>query len=137
MSPVEDPLLVRARPMDDPLHRFFWASGADGVLRMLRCSACGYWLHPPAPVCPACSSFDVAPAALSGRAVVHSFTVNVQAWVPDQEPYVYAIVELEEQDGLRLTTNIVGCPPSEVYIGQAVTVAFVHRNDVYYPVFTA
>jgi uncharacterized OB-fold protein len=133
---IDDPLLVRARPAADPLHAFFWASGADGTLRMLRCAACRFWLHPPAPVCPQCLSSSVAPEPLSGRGVVHTFTVNVQQWVPGQEPYVYAIVELVEQEGLRLTTNIVGCPVDEVHIGQAVTVAFLHRNDVHYPVFT-
>jgi uncharacterized OB-fold protein len=133
---VDDPLLRRAVPLDDPLHRFFWASGADGVLRMLQCADCGFWLHPPSSRCPQCLSADVAPQALSGRGTVHTFTVNVQQWVPGQEPYVYAIVELAEQEGLRLTTNIVGCAPADVHIGQAVHVAFVHRNDVYYPVFT-
>ena len=66
---------------------------------------------------------------------MYSFTINVQQWVPDQPPYVYAIVELAEQDGLRLTTNVVRCAPADVHIGQAVRVAFVHRNDAYYPVF--
>ncbi|WP_019875984.1 Zn-ribbon domain-containing OB-fold protein [Sporichthya polymorpha] len=132
---VDDPLLVRARPADDPLHRFFWASGADGLLRMLRCGDCGYWLHPPSPRCPQCSSASVAPQELSGRGTVASFTVNVQQWVPGQEPYVYAIVELDEQPGLRLSTNVVGRAAEEVRIGQPVQVAFVHRHDVFYPVF--
>ena len=26
---------------------FFWTSGADGVLRLLRCNACGFFIHPP------------------------------------------------------------------------------------------
>ena len=130
-----DPLLQRPAPADDPLHRFFWASGADGVLRMLRCSDCDFWLHPPSPVCPRCLSTKVAPQPLSGAATVAAFTVNVQQWVPGQAPYVYAIVEFPEQDGLRLTTNVVGCAVEEVHIGQRVRVAFLHRNDVYYPVF--
>jgi uncharacterized OB-fold protein len=132
---VEEPLRHRPRPSDDPLATFFWASAADGVLRMLRCTACGFWLHPPAPRCPQCLCAEVAPQPLSGRATVESFTVNVQQWVPGQEPYVYAIVEFPEQAGLRLTTNVVGCPPADVHIGQRVTVAFVHRHEAYYPVF--
>jgi uncharacterized OB-fold protein len=134
---VDDPLRQRPAPADDPLSRFFWTSGAEGVLRMLRCSECGFWLHPPSPVCPQCLSTSVAPQVLSGRGTVYSFTVNVQQWWPDQSPYVYAIVDLAEQAGLRLTTNIVGCAPEDVRIGQEVRVAFVHRNDAYYPVFVA
>ncbi|HEY2831538.1 MAG TPA: OB-fold domain-containing protein [Sporichthyaceae bacterium] len=132
---MQDPLLHRPAPSDDPLGRFFWQSGADGVLRFLRCGDCGYWLHPPSSRCPQCLSANVAPQPVSGRATVHTFTINVQPWTPGQEPYVYAIVEFPEQDGLRLTTNVVGCPIDEVRIGQQVRVAFVDRNDAYYPVF--
>ena len=31
-----------------------------------------------------------------------------------------ALVELEE--GVRMMTNVVGCPPDEVHVGMAVTV---------------
>lgn len=46
-----------------------------------------------------------------------------------------AIVEMEEQEGLRLTTNIVNCAVEDVYIGQAVRVIFDHREDVWLPLF--
>ncbi|HZE66469.1 MAG TPA: OB-fold domain-containing protein [Sporichthyaceae bacterium] len=132
---ITDPLLHRPAPADDPLHAFFWRSGADGVLRMLRCADCGYWLHPPSPRCPQCLSAAVTPQPLSGWATVHTFTINVQPWTPGQDPYVYAIVELPEQVGLRLSTNVVGAAPEDVFIAQALQVAFVHRHDAYYPVF--
>jgi uncharacterized OB-fold protein len=132
---MRDPLLHRPAPSDDPSGRFFWQSGEDGVLRFLRCTDCGYWLHPPSSRCPRCFSADVAPQPVSGQATVHTFTVNVQSWTPGQEPYVYAVVEFPEQDGLRLSTNVIGCPVDEVHIGQAVRVTFIHRNDAYYPVF--
>ncbi len=41
----------------------------------------------------------------------------VEEWVPGQAPCVVAVVGLREQEGLRLTTNIVGCPPRDVAIG--------------------
>jgi len=38
--------------------------------------------------------------------------VNHHPWIPGFEPpYVIAIVEIEEQPGLRVTTNLVGCTP--------------------------
>jgi uncharacterized OB-fold protein len=46
-----------------------------------------------------------------------------------------AVVELEEQPGLRLLTNIVGCPPREVAIDMPVQVEFVERGAVFVPVF--
>jgi hypothetical protein len=52
-----------------------------------------------------------------------------------QVPYVVAIVELPEQSGLRLTTNIVNCQPDQVRIGMAVAVTFCEQEDVFLPLF--
>ncbi len=117
--------------------RPFWTGGAAGELRVLRCQACGFWLHPPEPRCPRCLSEELAPAALSGRAKVETFTINVKAWGKDMAvPYVIAIVALPEQVGLRVTTNIVGCAPEAVRIGMAVRVVFEQDEDVWLPMFT-
>ena len=116
---------------------FFWTSGADGQLRFLRCQSCGYYVHPPSPICPVDLSKDLAPEPVSGRGTVHTFTVNHQSWIPGYEPpYAVAIVELEEQEGLRLMTNVVGCPPDDVHIGMPVRVTFEHHDDVWLPLFT-
>ena len=34
-------------------NRHFWQGGRDGELVFLRCQDCGYYLHPPIPICPA------------------------------------------------------------------------------------
>jgi len=61
---------------------------------------------------------------------VHTFTVNHHPWVPGFDPpYVVAIVELDEQTGLRLMTNIVGCAVEEVEIGMQVEVCFEALED--------
>lgn len=115
---------------------FFWASGADATLRFLRCGSCGYWIHPPAPICPVCHGRDLAPEAVSGDATLHTYTVNHQAWIPGFDPpYVVAIVDLPEQEGLRLTTNLVGCPIAEVRIGMRLRVTFKQWDDVWLPLF--
>jgi len=65
-----------------------------------------------------------------------TFTVNHHAWFPGQQvPYVLAIVELEEQPGLRLTTRLVGLEPEEVRIGLPVRVRFEQVEDVWLPLF--
>jgi uncharacterized OB-fold protein len=50
---------------------------------------------------------------------------------------VLAIVRCVEQDDLRLTTNIVGCPPDEVVIGMPVQVIFEahEQEEVWIPLF--
>jgi len=109
----------------------FWQGGAQGVLLIHRCAACDRYFHPPTPICPHCNSFDVAPVAVSGRGRVVTFTINTQAWTPElAQPYVVAIVELAEQDGLRLLTNIVNSPAEAVSIGMPVRVAFERCEDV-------
>ena len=129
----------RVLPALDDENEFFWTSGADGTLRFLRCQDCGYWLHPPGPRCPSCGAGTdrLAPEAVSGRGEVFSFTVNHQAWDGDPEPYVIALVELVEQAGLRLTTNLVGVPADGegVEIGMPVHVVFEHRDPVWFPLF--
>lgn len=127
----------RVLPRVTPENEHFWTGGRDGELRFLRCQSCGYWIHPPAPVCPVDLSRDVAPEAVTGKAVVHTYTVNHHPWIPGFDPpYVVAIVELPEQEGLRLTTNIVGCEPDEVSIGMPVKVRFENYEDeVWLPLF--
>lgn len=131
---------VRPVPRVTALTEAFWRGGAAGELRILRCAdpGCGYYVHPPGPVCPRCHGRALDPVAVSGRARVVASTVNHQAWLPGwTTPYSVAIVELAEQPGLRLTTNIVGCDPQAVGIGMPVTVRFTPiDDDVWLPLFT-
>jgi uncharacterized protein len=127
----------RVLPKLDEDNTFFWTSGADGQLRFLRCQNCGYYLHPPLHECPECRSKDIAPEVVSGRGVVHSFTVNHHPWDGSTEPWAIILVELEEQEGLRLTSNTVGIEPDDVRIGMPVRVVFEQHDDVYFPLFTA
>jgi hypothetical protein len=49
---------------------------------------------------------------------------------------VVAIVELDEQPGLRLSTNLVGDVPADP-IGARVGVEFVEDDGIWLPLFTA
>jgi uncharacterized OB-fold protein len=116
--------------------RAFWTGGGEGRLMITLCHDCGYRTHPPTPRCPSCFSERVAPSQVSGRGRVYSFTINRREWSPGLEvPYVIAVVELEEQAGLRLLTNIVDCPVEEVAIDMPVRVDFVQRGGAHLPVF--
>lgn len=128
----------RPAPMITERSAAFWRGGAAGELRIHRCQACGWWLHPPRPLCPRCLSRDVGPEVASGRGSVWSFTVNRYQWAPGIEPpYVLAEVELDEQPGVRLLTSIVGVDPDadDVTIGMPVHVRFEPAGDGWVPVF--
>ena len=128
--------MFRLMPALGPDNEFFWTSGRDGRLRFLRCQECGYYIHPPTPVCPKCWSRNVAPEAVSGLATLHSFTINHQKWAPDiEEPYAIAMVVIDEQDDVRLTTNLVGIPNDEVEIGMRLQVTFEDHDPVFIPLF--
>jgi uncharacterized protein len=129
-------LPARPRPEPDVDTEFFWRSGADGTLRMSRCADCGYITHPPGPRCKSCRGTNVLPTPLSGRGIVWSFTVNMQRWFPGQDgPYIVAGVELVEQSGLVVTTNLVDVDGDDVDLGMEVEVVFEYDGEFYYPLF--
>src|SRR5450756_2419498 len=133
---AEETAPVRPLPQPTLASAEFWAAGSDGVLRIARCADCGAYTHPPLPRCRSCRGDRVMMTPVSGRGVVAGFTVNHQQWLADfPPPYVIAVVALEEDDGARLTTNIVGCPADDVRIGMAVRVLFEKAGDVYVPLF--
>jgi uncharacterized OB-fold protein len=132
----EVPFRILPRITDRNVH--FWTGGRDGELRFQRCNPCKYFLHPPSVICPKCLSKDIGIEAVSGRAEVVAFSINHQPWMPGPElPFVLAIVGIEEQDDLRLTTNIVHCPVGDVTVGMPVQVVFeAHPDDeVWIPLF--
>ena len=125
----------RILPPLTEVDRPFWTGGADGRLLIQHCTACDRFLHPPVPSCPDCGGTP-EPRPVSGRGTVFTFTVNHQAFRPEvPPPYVVAIVELDEQDDLRLPTNLVDCDADAMTIGQPVEVLFEHHGEHWVPVF--
>lgn len=126
----------RPLPQLDESNRFFWLAGEQGYLKIQRCGSCGFWVHPPQPLCTRCLSRDVAPQPVSGLGTVHSYTINIQPWSPGLEvPYVIGSVELDEQKELLITTNLIGVDVNEVNIGMRVKVEFQKDEDIWFPFF--
>ena len=126
----------RPVPALTPENERFWTAGADGVLRIQHCRGCGALLHPPGPICPYCRSRDLDVVDVSGRGVVVGFTVNHQQWLPNlPPPYVVAMVAIDEDTRVRLTTNVVNCDPDHVHVGMRVQVTFEPLADVWLPLF--
>jgi acetyl-CoA acetyltransferase len=60
----------------------------------------------------------------------------VQQWSSDYPPpFVVAVVALEEDPSIRLTTNVVNCEPEDVHVGMRMSVVFEHVEDVWVPLF--
>ncbi len=135
MSEAKRPF--RVLPLVTAENEHYWKGGARRELCFLRCGECRTYVHPPSPVCPECLSKQLAPAAVSGRARLLTWTVNHHPWIPGFEPpYLIAIVEVEEQRGLRITTNLVNCSPEELRMDLPVRVLFEERDDgIFIPLF--
>lgn len=135
MNRITEPFQRVAPPLTERTEAF-WRSGADGVLRIAHCHDCGRYMHPPQPVCSGCRGRNVVADPVSGRGVVHSWTINRYPWVPTMPPpYVVSEIELVEQDGLRLLSNVVDVETEEMHIGLPVAVVFAQAGDAFIPLF--
>ncbi|MGE2834851.1 Zn-ribbon domain-containing OB-fold protein [Mycobacterium sp. SMC-4] len=129
----------RILPSIDDTTRPYWTGGADGRLRIAHCATCSKFVHPPRSECPDCGT-GLEYRTVSGDATLFTYTVAHQQFHPAvPTPFVIALVELVEQPGLRLVTNIVDCDPDTLVCGMPVRVRFEQqrRGDtaVFVPVF--
>ncbi len=132
---IVEPTAPRVLPPLTDANRSFWTGGAHGALLIAHCASCMRWTHPPSARCASCGGpLDFEP--VSGFGTLFTFTVNFQPYHPDvAPPYVIGIVELDEQPGLRIPTNIVNCEPETLRCGMPVRVLFEHHGDVFVPLF--
>lgn len=112
--------------------RGYWEGAGRGELVLQRCGDCAVVQQRPRGVCATCLSSNIEHFVASGRGTVYTYTVtnqNQARGFAEACPYVMAYVDLEE--GVRVLTNIVGCDPDSVSIGQAVVVDFAtpERED--------
>lgn len=120
MSDYQGPVPVPDEDSDE-----FWEGCRRHELTFKRCNDCGFYIHLPKQRCPQCWSTDVSSARVSGKGTVYTVTIVSIPVAPGfQPPYNVALVELEEQPGLRIMTNIIDCPEDEVVIGLPVEVTF-------------
>ena len=112
-------------PIPSELSTPFWEACRRHELVIQRCQSCKAFRFPPAILCPECLVDRTEWTRVSGRGKVFSFVIFHRVYHPAFEadlPYAVALVELEE--GLRLVSNIVGCPPEQVVCDMPVEVVF-------------
>ena len=126
----------RPLPYVTPQTEFYWASGADGKLRVQRCQDCDRLIHPPKPVCPRCRGHRIEIREVSGYATLIGFTENHRFPFPGLPmPYVVGQVVLEEDPAVRLTTTVVGADAGDLVLGMRMRAEFQQADDVWLPVF--
>jgi uncharacterized OB-fold protein len=122
---MRDDATGRYLPVIYPEELPYWEGAKKRELWLQRCNGCGKAWYPIGPACPHCFSVDFAWTRMSGRGRIHNYVVYHKAWTPWFEQRVpYAVIQVELEEGPRLTTNLLDCPVSQVKIGMAVEVAY-------------
>ena len=126
MPPYAGPI-----PVPTPETRHFWDATRRHELMLPRCRACGKLHYYPRASCPHCLGGDLEWERVSGRGRLHTFTIvhRGQRGFPLGDPYVIAVVELDE--GPRMMSNLVGVAmdPAQVRIDMPVEVVFEDVSD--------
>jgi uncharacterized OB-fold protein len=106
-------------------NRPFWDATKRHELRLQRCGACGRFRYPPAPVCPNCLSEDAEWTRVSGRGMVTTFIVMHKVYFQSFAGDVpYNVVQVELEEGPRLTANLVDIRNEQITVGMPVQVVF-------------
>ena len=120
----------RYLPFLYPEEMSYWNGLKENKVVLQRCNACGKAWFPIGPACMHCFSFDFKWDAMSGKGVLHNYVVYHKAWMPWMESRVpYAVIQVELDEGPRLTTNILDWPLAEVKIGMRMKAAYEQVNE--------
>ena len=81
-----------------------------------------------------CSSLDYSWTRVSGRGIVYSYVIVRHPVHPaiaekEQVPYNVCMIELEEQEGLRICSNVLHVAPEDIHIDMQVQVTFIPAVD--------
>jgi uncharacterized OB-fold protein len=112
-------------PHLDEESRPWWEALQRHELYIQKCRDCGDLRYYPRAMCTSCMSSNTEWIKCSGRGKVYTFTATYQNNVPgfrESLPYIMAYVELDE--GLKMLTNLVECPPDQVKIDMPVEVVY-------------
>lgn len=97
------------RPAITPETERFWKAAARGDLLVEMCMSCGLHIFPPRGICRRCRGRAMEWVKLEPPGVIHSVTVNHNAWAPNVEPvYVAALVEFPQYSGVRFVGFVEG-----------------------------
>ena len=121
-------------PVPDQLTEPFWEAAKRGRLAIQQCQNCQRLHHPPVHYCMSCHDPEpeFAFAELSGRGTVYSHYIHYDSDIAafkEHVPYPVVTVELDEQPGLMLVTNILGCDYDAIRAGMAVEVVFEEASE--------
>lgn len=115
----------RYLPVIYPEEKPYWDALRQRKVVLPRCKACSLAWYPLGPACPNCFATDFEWSPMSGKGVLHNYVVYHKAFAPWLEKRLpYAVVQVELDEGPRLTTNLIDCALDKIKIGMRVDAAF-------------
>lgn len=129
-SKMIDETTGRYLPVIYPEELPFWEGAKKRELWLQKCNCCGKAWYPVGPACMHCFAMDFTWTRMSGKGVVHNYVIDHKAWTnwyKDKVPY--AVVQVELEEGPRLTTNLPGTPLDQIRIGMPVTADYEDITD--------
>jgi uncharacterized OB-fold protein len=128
------PARTRFEPPVGPDSGPFWDATRDSKFLLQWCTACERAVFYPRAFCPHCAdgAGGLEWREASGRGTVYAAGVEHRpeaagAAFSGGQPFCVALIELDE--GVRLVSNVVGCPPDEVRCGMTVVLTWEPLSD--------
>ena len=130
-------------PVPNNETRPYWEGAKEGKLMLQRCQSCGYYNHPPVYLCGGCCDREARLAfeQVSGKGTIYTWYMCHDTSIngyEDKVPYPVILVEINEQPGLTLMSNLFNCEVGElgegIEVGAPVEVVFDKASDdIYVP----
>ena len=120
--------MPKQSPVPDEGDQPFWDACNEERLVIQNCTACNRLQQPPLPSCAQCgSAVSLDWREMSGRGRIYTYAVMYDNPVPllfDDQPFNVAVIELEDDPGIKMLSHLPGTPLDEVPIGATVQVEF-------------
>jgi uncharacterized OB-fold protein len=130
---VNEPRAVeptRPEPHASEVSAPFWDATRSEQLVLQWCVDCDRPIFYPRAMCPRCLGDELEWRPSPGTGTVYAVTVEHRPQDPrfaSRAPYAIALVDLD--DGIRMLTNVVGCPAESVTVGMPVAVTWEPLSD--------
>ncbi|HEY1349807.1 MAG TPA: OB-fold domain-containing protein [Ktedonobacteraceae bacterium] len=117
-------------PVPDEASLPFFQGACEHRLMIQRCAVCGTAHWPVRLRCSVCFRTDIAWVEASGKGTLYTFSLVHQVVHPGFASEVpYTLAEVDLQEGLRIISTVIECPPARLHIGMPLDVTFIDIND--------
>ncbi len=117
-------------PTDNPVTEPYWAATREKKFLIQRCTQTEKYQFFPRAASIHAFGVPVEWVEATGRGTVYAVSVihrPANPMMADKVPYAVALIDLEE--GVRVVSNVVGCSPESVTIGQKVKLIWEVLSD--------